>query len=236
MDQHPPQPSGVPAGSRPAGPTPPTGSSAPSLYSPLHAPRAVPADPGRQWPGRRTLDTSQRVWVCVGVVLLAGYLSLVVVIADWAAHPVLASLAVVCGAVGTVGLVASAWARRPDRALIHGGPLRGLPRPARRALVRDLRAGHLGPPEQRAYAIDWACRTLQAPWVPAQLLVLAAISVGNLARTGINATWTLVFVTVLVVSVSLGAGLELVRRRAAHRVADALDRLHAVPPPLSEPA
>lgn len=188
------------------------------------------AESGVVWRGRRTLRTGERVLVGVGAVFLAGYLSLLVVSADWAGHPLFSGLAAICAVSAVVTLVASAWVRRPNHRLVQGWTMRRLPRVTRRRLVRGLRAGELGPPELCSWAAYWSTLTLQAPWNPALFLALAANNAGLVASPGPVETWRLVVLAVflvLVVITVVGGGT---RRRAAHRIADLLDQQPAAAP------
>lgn len=184
-----------------------------------------------QCPGRRVLRPGERALVCLGAAVLAVYLVALVVSADWGAYPVLAALTAVTGVGAMVALLASAWVPRPDQGLVRGRPLRWVERPARRDLARELRAGRPGPPKLRPAAVAWTGQTLQAPWGLAIAPAAIAINASSLARSGPVATWQLVALAVVLVGFALLFGLELVRCRAAHRVADALERL-TPPPPL----
>lgn len=219
---------------RPVGATSPgvTGTEA-SASGPVGARPLGTADfPGQsaRWSGRRVLRPGERALVCVGAVVLAVYLGALVASADWVAHPVLAVVTAVSGAAAVAALTASAWARRPDHGLIWGRPLRWVPRPIRRDLARELRAGRSGPPELRPATVDWTCQTLQSPWNSAVPLAVIANSAGSLTLSGPTATWQLVALAVVVVSFALALTVEIARRRAARQVADALDELNALPP------
>lgn len=214
---------------RPVGATSPgAGESNESASGPVGTPVLGPADfPGQSlwWPGRRVLRRGERGLVCLGAAVLAVYLVALVASADWVAHPALATGAAAAGGAAVAAVTASAWVRRPDQALIWGRPLRWVPRPLRRDLARDLRAGRPGPPELRPAAVAWTCQTLQAPWSVAVVPAAIANGESSLSRSGPTATWQLVALIVLIVGLALALGVEIARRRAAHRVADALDQL-----------